>query len=163
VTETAEHALRLDSARARELARWAPPPGSPRRDGVPHSAYPSRQERTDPHFPGRDYAHGLGWGYPPAPSAPLLRSAGAVAVLSTASDTTAGWVNAGQALQRVMLTATMCGAAVALHSQPLEFPQLRGFIRTELTGSAHPQMLLRLGSAGERGVSVRRPVGDVLI
>jgi hypothetical protein len=29
VTEAAEQALRLDSARARELARWAPPPGRP--------------------------------------------------------------------------------------------------------------------------------------
>src|SRR5207344_892468 len=53
--ETAEHALRADSAYARELAAWAPPPGSTRRDGVPHTAYPARPERTLPHFPGRDF------------------------------------------------------------------------------------------------------------
>jgi hypothetical protein len=38
VIETAEHALRLDSAYVRELASWAPSPGSIRRDGVPHTA-----------------------------------------------------------------------------------------------------------------------------
>jgi hypothetical protein len=86
-----------------------------------------------------------------------------VVVLGTAADTSADWVHARQALQRVMLTATMCGAAVALHSQPLEFPQLREFIRTQLHGSAHPQMVLRLGSTGQRAVSIRRPVEDVLI
>lgn len=163
VTEAAEQAARVDSSRARELARWALPPGSPRRDGVPDTAYPSRREHTDPDFPGRDFAHGQGWGHMGSSSAPLLRSAGVVVVLSTPADTSADWVNAGQALQRVMLTATMCGAAVALHSQPLEFRQLREFIRTQLLGSAHPQMVLRLGSAGERSISVRRPVGDVLI
>jgi len=163
VTEAAEHALRLDGPRARELARWAPAPGSPRRDGVPDSAYPAQAERTDPDFPGRDYARGQGWGYPPASSAPLLRSAGVVALLTTRGDTSADWVNAGQALQRVMLTATTCGAAVALHSQPLEFPHLRAFIRGQFNGRAYPQMVLRLGATAERSVSVRRPVGDVLI
>src|SRR5215469_17857628 len=33
--ETAERALRLDSGRVQELVMWSPPPGSPRRDGVP--------------------------------------------------------------------------------------------------------------------------------
>ena len=60
--ETAERALRLDSAYVRELARWAPPPGSARRDGVPHTAHPARSERILPHYPGRDFAHGRGWG-----------------------------------------------------------------------------------------------------
>src|SRR5262245_34858426 len=62
VTETAEHALRADSMYARELASWAPAPGSTRRDGVPHTAYPAQPGRTLPHFAGRDFAHGHGWG-----------------------------------------------------------------------------------------------------
>jgi hypothetical protein len=55
VVETGEHALRLDSAYAQELTSWASPPGSSRRDGVPHTAYPARAERILPHFPGRDF------------------------------------------------------------------------------------------------------------
>ena len=66
VVETAEHALRLDGAYVRELASWAPPPGSTRRDGVPPTAYPARPERTLPHFPGRDFAHGHRLGHRPA-------------------------------------------------------------------------------------------------
>jgi hypothetical protein len=85
-----------------------------------------------------------------------------VFVLSTTTDTSTDWMNAGQALQRVLLTATMCGAAVALHSQPLEFPKLREFIRAQLRIPGYPQLLLRLGSTGQRTLSVRRPVGEVL-
>src|SRR6516162_3989993 len=60
VTETAEQALRADGMYARELASWAPAPGSSRRDGVPATAYPVRGECTFPHFAGRDFAHGHG-------------------------------------------------------------------------------------------------------
>jgi Nitroreductase family len=162
VTEAAEYAQRADSARTRELARWALPPGSPRSDGVPPAAYPSQEEHTEPHFPGRGFARGHGGGYPPALPAPLPRSAGVVVVLGTTADTSTDWVNAGQALQHVLLTATMCGAAAALHSQPLEFPQLREFIRAQLRIPGYPQLLLRLGSTGQRTLGVRRPVGEVL-
>jgi hypothetical protein len=62
----------------------------------------------------------------------------------------------------VLLTASSCHVAVALHSQPLEIPLLREFIRVHLAGRAYPQMVLRLGATSEKGVSVRRPVEDVL-
>jgi hypothetical protein len=161
--QTAEHAVRIDGARVRELARWAPAPASRRRDGVGPDAYPVRQERTDPGFAGRDFAHGRGWGYQPEVPEPGLRSAGVVGVLCTAADAAADWVNTGQALQRLLLSASLSGAATALHSQPLEFPQLREFVRTQLCGGAFPQLVLRMGITSEQAVSVRRPVGDVLL
>jgi nitroreductase len=162
VVEAAENLLRLDGARAQEVARWAPPPGSARRDGVPHTAYPARPEPTDPSFPGRDFAHGHGWGYTPAISPPP-RSAGVVSILTTSGDRPADWVNAGQALQRVLLSASACGVAAALHSQPLELPQLRDLIRVQLSDTAYPQMVLRLGAVGQASVSVRRPVQEILL
>jgi hypothetical protein len=61
IVGTAERVLRLDSARVRELAQWSFPPGSPGRDGVPPTSYPAQAERTDPSFPGRDFALGHGW------------------------------------------------------------------------------------------------------
>jgi nitroreductase len=163
VVEAADHALRLDGARAQEEARWAPPPGSPRRDGVPATAYPARRQRTEPNFPGRDFAHGHGWGFPPQGPGPLSRSAGVVCILTTSVDEPRDWVRAGQALQRVLLCASASGVAAAIHTQPLELPSLREFIRLELSGRAHPQMVLRFGATSQTTISIRRPVEEVLL
>jgi nitroreductase len=159
----AEHATRLDDTRAQELLRWTRPPDSPRRDGVPATAYPARPGPSEPHFPGRDFAHGHGWGLPPSMMAPLHHSAGAVALLSTNADQPADWIRSGQALQRVLLAATAMGLGTALHSQPLELPELREFIGIRLSGRAHPQMLLRFGTTDKVTASTRRPVEEVLL
>ena len=161
--ETAERVQRLDAEHVRELARWAPAPGSTRSDGVPVTSYPARAERTDPYFPGRDFAHGHSWGIPPLSSARLPRATGVVGLLTTAADRQVDWVNAGQALQRILLTASTCGAAVALHSQPVELPWLREFIRTQLSDGAYPHLVLRIGMVTQAAVSVRRDPDDVLL
>ncbi|HET7244973.1 MAG TPA: nitroreductase family protein [Streptosporangiaceae bacterium] len=160
--QEAEQAQRLDAERVAELARWAPPPGSGRADGVPPDSYPARAEHTDPDFPGRDFAHGHGWGLPPPSTAPWPRSAGVAAVLTTAHDRPVDWVNAGQALQRILLTATASGVAAALHTQPLEFARLRESIRTGLSEGAYPQLVLRFGTVIQAAASVRRLPDDVL-
>jgi hypothetical protein len=160
--ETAEHALELDGMYARELAGWATPPGSSQRDGVPPTAYSARSEFTLPYFPGRDFAKGHRWGA--AGSSPLAapRSAGLMCILTTAGDGLMDWVNAGQALQRALLTGATCGVAAALHSQPLERARLRDFLRTQLCDGAYPQLVLRLGTATQTAASVRRPPASVL-
>ena len=162
--QAGEHALRLDSKRAAELAAWVVPPDSSRRDGIPPAAYPAEPAHTEPDFPGRDFAAGHGWGLA-APAADE-RSAGAVCLLATSANEPADWVAAGQALQRVLLRAAACGVAAALHSQPLELPQLRDFVRVQLAGRAHPQMIIRFGvtrQAGSGRASIRRPVGEILL
>jgi hypothetical protein len=159
---TAEQQLRLDSRHLRELARWTPAPGSPRGDGVPVTSYPVRTERTDPCFPGKDFARGHGWGLAPLSTAQGHRAAGVVALLIMAADRPADWVNTGHALQRILLTASACGVAVALHNKPTELPLLREFIRTKLTGGAYPHLALRIGMVTQAAVSVRRHPDDVL-
>ena len=162
VTETAERAMRLDGGYVQELARWVSPPGSTRADGVPATAYPALAEHTDPYFPGRDFAHGHGWGLPGVSYGVAARSPGAVCLLTTAADSPADWVNAGQALQRVLLASATCGVAAALHSQPLELPWLRDYIRAHWSDGLYPQLLLRLGTVIQTAASVRRPPGSVL-
>jgi hypothetical protein len=160
--QSAEHQLRRDGERLRELARWTPAPGSGGRDGVPATSYPARAEHTDPDFPGRDFARGHDWGLPPLSPAMSHRAAGVTGVITADADRPADWVHAGQALQRILLTASICGAAVALHSQPLELPMLREFIRTQLSDGAHPHLVLRIGLVTQVAVSVRRDPEDVL-
>jgi len=161
--ESAELVQREDSAYARELADWAPPPGSMRPDGVSPSAYPARPERTSPHFPGRDYAHGHGWGLPASGPAAPARYAGVVCVLTTKADQPADWVRAGHALQRMLLMAASAGAAAALYSQPIEVDWVRDTVREQVGDGSYPQLVLRLGSVIQNAVSVRRPVPSVLL
>jgi nitroreductase len=160
--QSAERSLELDATRVRELARWTTAPGSASTDGVPATSYPARPERTDPYFPGRDFARGHGWGLAPLASAQAVRAAGVVGLLTTIADRPVDWVSAGQALQRVLLVATAYGAAVALHSQPMELAGLRERIRTELSDAAYPHLVLRIGMVTQVAVSVRRGPADVL-
>jgi hypothetical protein len=160
--QTAERAQQLDCAYVREMARWVSPPGSARTDGVPATCYPARAEHTDPDFPGRDFAHGRGWGLPALSTAPWPRSAGVAALLTTAHDRPLDWISAGQALQRILLTASSGGGAAALHTQPLELSWLRESIQAQLSDGAYPQMVLRFGTVTQAAASVRRPPGDVL-
>src|SRR5262249_3584791 len=161
--QAGEYALRLDVGRAREQAKWAPPPGSRRRSGVPTSAYPVTPEPTEPSFPGRDFAHGQGWGSAAAETSAVPRSAGLVCLLTTKTDRQEDWIYAGQALQRVLLAARSHGVAAALHTQPLEVAELRSFITAFLSEGHYPQMIMRLGSTEETSVSVRRSLDEVLL
>ncbi len=162
LTETADRVQRLDSAYVRELAAWTPPPGSPRLDGVPTSSYPAHPEPTSPYFPGRDFARGHGWGLPYSTRIAAARFTGTVCLLTTPADDPAAWVNAGQALQRILLTCAASGVAAALHSQPVEVSWLREAIRAHLGDGSYPQLVLRLGTVLQEAISIRRPVQGVL-
>jgi hypothetical protein len=163
VVEMAEHVQRSDSSYVRELAAWAPPPGSTRLDGVSPSSYPARPERTSPYFPGRDFARGHGWGLPASSPAAATRFTGVACLLTTPADTPADWVNAGHALQRLLLTSASYGAAAALSSQPVEVGWLREIIRAQLGDGSYPQLVLRLGTVIQSAISVRRPLSNVLV
>jgi hypothetical protein len=162
ITKMAEHVERLNPAYVRELTAWAPPPGVTRLDGVSASSYPARPEVMSPYFAGRDFAAGRGWGLPSASVISSTRFAGLVCLLTTSTDDPAAWVNAGQALQQILLTSATFGVAAALHSQPVEVGWLRKAIRTQLGDGSYPQMLLRLGTVLQNAVSLRRPAESVL-
>lgn len=154
LTEAAEYVQRMDPAYDAELARWSFGPESRRDEGVHPDSYPRHPRPTDADFPMRDFARGRGWGTVSADApgrdggspAQIGRSVtGVVAVLTTGRDVRPDWVRAGQALQRVLLDATAHGAAAAFHTQALEVPELREFIRRRFCDGGYPQMVLRLG------------------
>jgi hypothetical protein len=84
-------------------------------------------------------------------------------VLSVTGDWPADQIQAGQALQRVLLTATDLGLAASLFSQPIEVTAVREQLRRAVGRLAPPQMLMRFGYATTTPHSPRRPVTDVIV
>jgi hypothetical protein len=163
LTDAAEHVQRRTPAYATEIARWAPSPRTARQDGVHEGAYPKEAPRTSPHFPARDFARGRGWGARATPSEGTA-VAGVVVLLVSDGEGPAEWLRTGQALQRGLLRAAERDLSASFHTQALEVPELRAFIRAHFCHGAHPQMLLRLGAPdGDESATVRRPVEEVMI
>ncbi|GII03850.1 Acg family FMN-binding oxidoreductase [Planobispora takensis] len=160
LTAAAQDVQSQDRVFSLEVIRWARPPGSTRKDGVPAGAYPREPRRTSPHFPQRDYAKGHSWGNDADQF--VSTSTGAVALLTTEGDSRQDWIAAGQALQRVLLHASGRGVAAAFHTQALEMFHLREFLRQELCSGEYPQMIMRLGFSFDGTAAVRRPVEEVL-
>lgn len=155
LVRTADRRFRAQGVYRAELAEWTRP-GHGRRDGVPPSAFGPWDAMEI--LPLRDF--GL--------AQPQLRRASerfepypTIAVLSTEGDTALHWVRAGQALQRVLLVATVRGIASTPMSQPLEIPDLRELLTDTGTGR-WAQVILRLGYAQPSASTPRRPLADVL-
>jgi hypothetical protein len=162
MVRVADQALRRDDGYQAELAAWTrrdrdrAAGGLTAGDGVPTAAggpAPQPHEllaRRD--FGGRELA-----GHRDYEREPLL------AVIGTTGDWPADQVQAGQVLQRVLLTAADLGLAASMFSQPIEVPGIRAQLRRALTHQDTPQMLLRFGYATSTPHSPRRPVSDVLV
>jgi nitroreductase len=79
-----------------------------------------------------------------------------LAVISTGGDTPHDWLAAGQALQRMLLTATVLGVSASFLNQPCQVPALREQLRGMLALFGVPQLVLRLGyGATSRGTPRR--------
>src|SRR5713101_897822 len=109
----AERDLLTDLRYLAELARWTG--GQRDREGIPDSALGPRSPEGS--APVRDFT--------PGPRSQPVRYAWfettpQLAVLSMRSGTKADWLRAGQALQRVLLTATARGISASPLTHPLE-------------------------------------------
>ncbi|WP_223206228.1 Acg family FMN-binding oxidoreductase [Streptomyces xanthii] len=85
-----------------------------------------------------------------------------IALLGTAEDGPTDWLRAGQALQRVLLQATLDGLSTSLMSQPMEWPELRTLTRDPSSTTGHVHIILRLGYGPRGRATPRRPVTEVL-
>ncbi|WP_367826203.1 Acg family FMN-binding oxidoreductase [Streptomyces sp. LMG1-1-1.1] len=85
-----------------------------------------------------------------------------IVLLGTTEDTPRDWLKAGQALQRVLLRATLDGLSTSLMSQPLEWPELRSDARDPASPTGYVHMVLRLGYGPHGTATPRRPVSEVL-
>ena len=95
--------------------------------------------------------------------AEVTASAPLVVVLGTEHDGEAAWFAAGQALERLLLTAAVRGVQAGFSNQPCQVPVLRPLLGAVM-GRPHPQLVLRLGFPPESATATpRRPVESVLL
>jgi nitroreductase len=137
----------------RELAMWM----HPRRMGdglaVPDLVGPVAQ------FVVRTFDMGGGVG---ARDRDLAAASPLLAAIVTRSDTPRDWLQAGQALQRLLLTACREGLQASYLNQPIEVAPLRPKLQ-RLAGDGMPQILMRLGyPPDELPAAPRRPLADVI-
>lgn len=85
-----------------------------------------------------------------------------LALLSTAGDRPVDWLRDGQALERVLLTATFHDVSTSFATQPLEWPYLRWILRDPVFGTGHAQMIIRMGYGPAGPCTPRRPWEQVL-
>ncbi|MFJ8383964.1 Acg family FMN-binding oxidoreductase [Streptomyces sp. NPDC094438] len=149
-----------DAAAREETARWTYRDvgnDGPRADGVPAYAFGPRQSGSS--TPVRDFG---GWRPDPGRETARFERHPRIAILGTAQDTPLDWLHAGQALQRVLLRATLDGLVASMTSQPLEWPELRWAVRDPSSVMGHVHMIIRLGYGPQGPATPRRPVREVL-
>ncbi|MFE9646252.1 Acg family FMN-binding oxidoreductase [Streptomyces sp. NPDC006365] len=142
-----------------DLARWTRlgPEADTAVDGVPEYAFGPRKRNG--RAPVRDFA-----GRRPVADrgTTTFEHTPRLALLSTPGDGPADWLRAGQALERVLLEATLVDLATSLTSHALEDRALRLLARDPGSGAGQVQMVLRLGYGPRGPATPRRPVRDVL-
>ncbi len=86
-----------------------------------------------------------------------------IAVLNSHADTPAHQVNAGQAMQRVLLAATVLGMSASFLSQLIEVPSARSHLTVLAGGYSFPQVVMRVGFGDPTPATPRRAVADCLL
>jgi nitroreductase len=146
----ADHLQEQDPAFQAELLRWTS--GADRDDGVPRSAGGPRPAEGSV-LKLRDYHEST--------MERRFEQDPLVAVLATPGDTPLDQLRGGQALQRLLLTATAEGLSASFLSQPTEIPTLRGAVRALIGGRGCPQTVLRIGYGYPAPRTPRRSVQTV--
>jgi nitroreductase len=166
----AEEIEQSDPAYLAELESWMrTEPGAV--DGVPLEAVTGDDPRARPsNWLIRDFMVGHRErhefqppGDPAAPPPEVERPT--VVLMGTGEDDLDDWLEAGRALGRVLLLATVEGLAASPLTQALDWPATRSRLQQRLSLVGHPQFLLRMGyppDLPDGAVSGRRPVAEVL-
>ncbi|WP_081736212.1 Acg family FMN-binding oxidoreductase [Amycolatopsis orientalis] len=139
-----------DPAFVAELGRWTQL-GAGTRDGVP--SYATAGAPADESWLLQEFG-GPGEG---------TRPDRLVVVIGSLTDERLDRLQAGQALQRALLTATSAGLAASFISPPIRVPSARAELRRLLGCGVWPQVLLRLGYGLPLPWTPRRPLEDVLL
>ncbi|MFE9095924.1 Acg family FMN-binding oxidoreductase [Streptomyces sp. NPDC007264] len=150
----------LDPERFEDIRRWSrlgEQDAGTAVDGIPDYAFGPR--KLHGRAPVRDFA-----GRRPVPDRPTatFEATPHLAILGTTYDRLPDWLRAGQAMERVLLLATLNGLATSLTSHALEWKDLRELARDPRSAMGFVQMVVRIGYGPPGETTPRRPVQDVL-
>ena len=140
-----------DPAQRDELRAWLRADRDPRPDGVPDAEQDAGGRHTGGRTPAGAYA---------AETERLATASPALVVVTTPQDDVASWLTAGQALQRLLLRATLLGLSASFLNPAVEVDAVRERL-ARLTGEAFPQVVLRVGTPVPSRGTPRRRVSDV--
>lgn len=154
---------RRDADYLAEMARWTYAEGV-RFEGVPATSVPHATDDEPRHsnIPVRDFEVGV-------PGAQLIEAGvdeqPLIAVLFTTADGPADQLAAGESMMRVMLEAELLDLASCPLSQAVDMLAFRTRLRTLMSWTEYPQMMLRIGhwpAEPPAPLAPRRPVDAVL-
>ena len=139
-----------------ELQRWIGTAST--QDGIPADALPSAPSHEPAPIRG-DLASAVPSVFRPAGEYEEFPQ---LAVLTTARDEPGDWLRAGQALQRILLTATVHGISTSFLYQSVELRDMHPEAAPAWPWPEIPQIVIRLGYGQHAVASPRRPLDDVL-
>ena len=154
----AHHAQLHDPHFVAEWSRWTGrPPGHP--DGVPIISSGPRPEAQDL-WVLRDFGAGAA---PGRPAGKDFEPDPLIAVVGSFHDLPLAQLQAGQAMQRVLLHATAAGLSASFLSQVVEVPVVRRRLRDLIGGGVWPQTVLRIGYGSPVPATPRRSLDEFLL
>jgi len=145
----------------RELASWLRTDAEHQADGIPTHDLGVRDWMA---FAGPALVRTFNRGNNQAArDAEIATHSPALAVLGTDQDDPRAWLQAGQALESVLLQAQADGVCASYLNQPIEVDDLRPKLAGVVGRGGFPQVLLRLGYGPEVPPTPRRSVRSLLI
>jgi hypothetical protein len=153
IANSADRVLRRNAGYQAEMTSWTH--ADQASDGIPASAAGPLPEPQDL-LPQRVYGErprAAGRDYEPEPL---------IGILGVPGDRPLHQTTAGQALQKVLLTAVDAGLGTSMLSQPIEVPAAREQLRRSLGRSGYPQIAIRFGFGTPGRPTQRRDVSEFL-
>ena len=153
------HQAQLDNPDFRAEFRLWSAQAEGQEEGVPlASAGPAPEPQDE--WVLRDYAAGMGQ---PRVAGKDFEGEPLLLVVCSYFDSKLAEIQAGQALQRVLLTATALGLSTSFLAQPIEVPLYRKELRRLIGQGLVPQTILRIGFGSPVPQTPRRPLSDVVM
>jgi hypothetical protein len=147
--------LSANGAHRAELCKWI---ARGQADGIPIDALPQRPARSPSPVRDADFLRAA----PEQRARAFYERYPQLAVLTTESDEPEDWLQAGQALQHVLLVATICGVSASFFYHLVERDEMHEQEAQWWPWPENRQMIIRLGYGSPSVPVPRRPLADVM-